>query len=388
MVGAQVRLHRKLKRWRGKTPTPLTIFNLNCMPQFNNFYLNLNYLNSGIASLCWPLKNKNQLLKYLKCKVLFLFLIILPLFTQSQNLVPNWSFEEYDECPDGTSQIHFSSGWISFRLTPDYFNACNQEMVGVPSNVFSQNAPAIQGVAYGGFGRNHNNGNSEVLAIQLTEQLVIGTEYYVSFYLRRPNYNNNCWNNNIGATFTGVMYQDWPMTVALPLNNYAHVLYADMIEEPNVWIKVEGAFIADSSYSYLAIGYHFDGDHMDVECEIAQVPMQTYFFVDCVCVSIDPDMCPVCETTTQIVSDRSSPIEIDAFPNPFIDNCQIILPANINGKVHLQLYNSSGILIKQWFEASRQIIVISQDIIKAKGLYILEVGFESGEKSQIKLLKM
>jgi hypothetical protein len=37
---------------------------------------------------------------------------------------------------------------------------------------------------------------------------------------------------------------------------------------------------------------------------------------------------------------------------------------------------------------AQRVIVISQDIIKDKGLYILEVGFESGEKSHIKLLKM
>jgi hypothetical protein len=325
----------------------------------------------------------------MKCKVPFLlFFFFLSIALNGQNLVPNWSFEDYDECPEGTSQIHLSAGWMTFRLTPDYFNACSVTGVGVPQNVISQNAPAIHGEAYGGFIRNHNTGNSEVLAIELIEQLVMGTEYYISFYLRRPNYNNNCWNNNIGATFTNTIYQEWPMDVAMPLNNYAHILYADMFEQPNVWTKVEGTFVADSSYSFLAIGYHFDGDHMNVECEVMQVPMQTYFFVDCVCVSIDPDLCPVCETTTHIDAQQLSPVELDAFPNPFVADCQIILPVNTKGSLNLQLFNSSGILIKQWFESSKQIIVISEDIIKEKGLYILEVGFESGEKSRIKLLKM
>jgi len=325
----------------------------------------------------------------MKCKVPFLFFfsfLVIPLC--GQNLVPNWSFEDYDECPEGTSQIHLSTGWMTFRLTPDYFNACSVSGVGVPQNVISQNAPAIHGDAYSGFGRNHNNGNSEVLAIELMEPLVAGIEYYVAFYLRRSDYNNNCWNNNIGATFTSTMYQDWPMDVAMPLNNYAHIIYNDMFEQPNVWTKVEGTFVADSSYSFLAIGYHFDGDHMDVECEVMEVPMQTYFFVDCVCVSIDPDMCPVCETTTQIDFHQSSTKILDAFPNPFVENCKIVLPYETKGTIRLQLYSSSGILISEWLEESKHVIIISEKYTREKGLYILEVEFESGEKSHIKLLKM
>jgi len=358
------------------------------MSKSNNFFICLNFLNLGIASINWSLKYTNQQLKHLKCKVPFFLLYLLPFITQSQNLVPNWSFEDYDECPEGTSQIHFSTGWMSFRITPDYFHSCNTIGVGVPNNVFSQNAPAIHGEAYGGFIRNHNTGNSEVLAIELIEELVMGTEYYISFYLRRPNYNNNCWNNNIGATFTSTIYQDWPMDLAMPLNNYAHILYADMFEEPNVWTKVEGTFIADSSYSYLAIGYHFDGDHMDVQCEIMEVPMQTYFFIDCVCVSIDPEMCPICETTTQIDDQQGSIKTLLAFPNPFVDHCQITLPSEIKGKLHLQLYNSRGISIKSWFEESNETFIISEKYTREKGLYILEVEFENGEKSHIKLLKM
>jgi hypothetical protein len=391
MVGAQVRLHRKSKRWRGESPTPKTIFNLNCMPQFNNFYLNLNFLNSGIASFVEPLKNKSQLLKYIKCKVPFLLLIILPFFANSQNLVPNWSFEEYSECPDNISidiSIELAIGWQSFRVTPDYFNACSSSGSGVPVNALSSYAPAIHGAAYGGVVRNHNNLNSEVLAIELSEQLVIGNEYYVSFYLRRPNYNSNCWNNNMGATFTGVAYQAWPLSVAMPLNNYAHILYEEMFVEPDVWTKVEGYFVADSSYSFIAIGYHFDENHMDIDCEVWQNPLQTYYFVDCVCVSLNPDLCPVCDTTTQLEEENFETNSVQAYPNPFVDNCQVVLPKQTKGVIYMQLFNSNGVLINKWIESTGHIIEISSEIIKEKGLYILEVTFESGQKSHIKLLKM
>jgi len=388
MVGAQVRLHRKLKRWQRKSPTPLTIFNLNYMPQFNNFYLNLNFLNSGIASLCWLLKNKSQLLKHLKCKVPFLLLIILPFFANSQNLVPNWSFEEYDDCPTNIGQIQNAIGWMSFRLSPDYFNACNDEYVGVPENYISQVGFPIDGQAYSGIVRNHNTGNSEVLAIQLLDSLTVGLEYYVSFYLKRSLFIGDCWNNNMGANFTTEVFSDWPFSATMPIYNSAHILYSGMFDASNVWVKVEDTFIADSSYKYIAIGYHFDDENLLIECANNEIDRRTYFFVDCVCVAVDPDMCPVCETTTEINTLQTLSKDLIAFPNPFIDNCQIILPANIKGSLNLQLYNSSGVLVKQWVEVAKEIIVITEGILKDKGLYILEVGFESGEKSHIKLLKM
>jgi len=362
------------------------------MPNSNNFFICLNFLNLGIASLCWPLKNISQHLRHLKCKVPFLLLILLPFFSNSQNLVPNWSFEEYSECPDNLKSdiisIEYAIGWKSFRLTPDYFHECSNDGNGVPANVFSFDAPAIHGVAYSGIGRDHSGGNSEVMAVQLIEPLVIGNEYYVSFYIRRPNFNSNCWNNNIGANFTMTQYEAWPLSVAMPINNYAHIVYNEMLEEPNVWTKIEGHFTADSSYNYIAIGYHFDENNMDIDCEFWENTLLTYFFVDCVCVSMNPDLCPVCDTTTQIEDENFEPNNIQAFPNPFVDNCQVVLPEQTKGLIYLQLFNSSGILISKWIEPAKHIVEISSEIIKEKGLYILEVTFESGETSRVKLLKM
>lgn len=64
----------------------------------------------------------------------------------AQNLVRNGSFEEFYFCPDGFTtnyQKRFLPGWIMpTKGTPDYFNRCSKESVGVPQNFMGSIFPA------------------------------------------------------------------------------------------------------------------------------------------------------------------------------------------------------------------------------------------------------
>ena len=87
--------------------------------------------------------------------------ILIYFFTQAgfaQNLAPNPSFEIYNNCPTGNSQlINNVPPWDNpsgSGVTPDYFNACVTGLtgcnnVGVPVN-FAGNITAFDGVAYPG----------------------------------------------------------------------------------------------------------------------------------------------------------------------------------------------------------------------------------------------
>jgi hypothetical protein len=86
-------------------------------------------------------------------------IILLFASAKAQNLLPNPSFEEYDQCPTGFGDFNgFVSAWINTSIsgaagTPDYFNACNTDecSVGVPFNRQADYAPALTGEAYSGF---------------------------------------------------------------------------------------------------------------------------------------------------------------------------------------------------------------------------------------------
>ena len=69
----------------------------------------------------------------------------------AQNIVPNPSFETYTNCPTGLGTGNLEcTPWVTPTLgTEDYFNACNTGDVGVPANLFGNQA-AHTGDAYVG----------------------------------------------------------------------------------------------------------------------------------------------------------------------------------------------------------------------------------------------
>lgn len=65
---------------------------------------------------------------------------------KSQNLVRNGGFEKFYNCPDNYTVEYnkrFLPSWIMpTKGTPDYFNRCSKEMVGVPQNFMGSIFPA------------------------------------------------------------------------------------------------------------------------------------------------------------------------------------------------------------------------------------------------------
>src|ERR1700722_8374887 len=87
-------------------------------------------------------------------KVWFVLFLFAPLTsTFAQNLVPNWSFEQYSSCPTGFTQIANAIGWYPSYVDNccgyqvEYLNACGTSGFQVPSNVWG-NHTASTGVAY------------------------------------------------------------------------------------------------------------------------------------------------------------------------------------------------------------------------------------------------
>lgn len=85
------------------------------------------------------------------------FVLILFLFAvfrgNTQNLVPNFSFEEFEACPEEVtvdSRKVLIPGWyMPNRGTSDYFNSCTIHQVNVPDNVMGSMS-ALDGNAYAG----------------------------------------------------------------------------------------------------------------------------------------------------------------------------------------------------------------------------------------------
>ena len=209
-----------------------------------------------------------------------------------QNLVPNFSFEEYTQCPEPGCSIECAKNWINCGNTPDYYNACANSSFpagGVPENLGGYQT-SYEGNGYGGFGIYSNpDTGREYIGVQLLQPLIIGTKYYISSYISKGGVNetSGCSTNKFGFHFFNNMYFN---SSSLPVkDNFCHVFSDLIISDTTNWTKISGSFIADSAYSYLVIGNFFDNPSTDtLNCEPISL---AYYFIDNVCVSPDSTIC-------------------------------------------------------------------------------------------------
>ncbi len=237
------------------------------------------------------------------------------------NLVPNPSFEDTLGCPQGYPDLDTKCKyWESFRITPDYINNCSA--VCGYFNQYGYQLPH-SGQAYAGFNMYQTTvpNSSEHIAVQLNSPLIIGTKYFVSFYVSLA-YNFSLTNiacNKIGALVTTYQYSDPNGILILPDTS---TLHTDLIVTDTLtWTRIFGSFTADSSYTYLILGNFFSDGFLDTINLPYQVASQiAYYYLDDVCLSTDSLFAQE-YTWTGIEENKNEVLLI--YPNP-ADNYLII----------------------------------------------------------------
>jgi len=223
--------------------------------------------------------------------------------------VPNPSFEDTVACPDATAEVDRATGWSSFRQSPDYFNTCadSASYASVPNNAAGYQQPH-SGNAYCGFQTFFTSDYKEILGCQLSSPLTIGMEYFVTFKTVMA-YGGafGCHNasNKIGARFSTVPYN---MFNPAPINNFAHVYTDSIVTDTLNWVTIQGSFIADSAYQYIALGNFFDDANTDT-----LGGGRAYYYVDDICVSTDS---VTCNLLSENIKENIFNDTITLFPNP------------------------------------------------------------------------
>lgn len=197
----------------------------------------------------------------------------------AQNLVLNPSFELYKLCPS-SKNLNFSSdimqrfchNWESIGIAQrlaigaggQYLNTCVVEPFpanGLPNSKWAYQHPhsgnAVAQILISG---SSTFSESRLFyGVELAKPLVVGKKYKIGFYI---NLADSCKSacNNIGIRlFTDkVKIKDTTSKNDMSYDDFAHVYTKDIIEEKVDWVKVDGTIIADSAYSYLAIGNFFN----------------------------------------------------------------------------------------------------------------------------------
>lgn len=194
-----------------------------------------------------------------------------------QNLVPNPSFELYNACPSGISGLEYSPGYITFPTvlswvnplqlgSSDYFHSCANSgtYVSVPGNAFGHQSPRtgngyIGIIAWEGRMQNGSMTSSfaEYIQCKLTQPMVAGSRYCVSFYVNNalsPATYNYVGIDNIGINFsTSKTNQPTGYTMALPASVTNQ--QGRFLTDTAGWMKVTTSYTASGGEEWLTLGW-------------------------------------------------------------------------------------------------------------------------------------
>jgi len=227
--------------------------------------------------------------------VCLLAAVSLPRVAQGQNLVLNFSFEQFDTCPDAASQIHRVTNWINANTgTTDYYNSCfttGSSNMDTPNNLFGfQNAKT--GVAYAGLYTYLYSPSPfhyrEYLQVKLNTPLNNGVKYFISFNVSLAD-SSYYMNDDIGAylSTTQISQGDY-----LNISNTPHIENTDgnYLSDTNNWVRIHGEYIASGGEEYIVIGNFYDDFNTDtirVKNGSNNTYLGAYYYVDDIYVSTD-----------------------------------------------------------------------------------------------------
>ena len=221
-------------------------------------------------------------MKRISLNIIYILAISVQLIAQ-YNYVPNYSFEQYDTCPDGSSYLTPScDDWFApcAIMTPeppspfsvngwgssDYYNICSAN----PQSSIPNNSIGFQylktGDAYSGFALIsrmnliYTINGKEYIEVELQKKLVYGREYCLEFYYSIARYGANYDYSifNIGALLTDTL-----QTRVINSNTLypANIIASPQLQKklPNSqdtvnWIKAQSNFISNGTEKWLTIG--------------------------------------------------------------------------------------------------------------------------------------
>lgn len=276
----------------------------------------------------------------------FFFFLFTFFFSLSQNLVPNGGFEVYSSCPSSSgNSINLASPWVDpTGATSDYYNACAPvaDLCSVPDQTFGVWQYARSGVAYAGLWATQNSGMDyrEYIQVQLTDTLVAGECYYISFFANL--YNKLMYgSNNIGAYISTNAISTSPPNV---LNYTPQILIPGnppIIDTIN-WIKVSGLYTAIGGEKFITIGNFKDDSNTVIQLVDASNPFNgCYYYIDDVSIIN-------CEDTINSVNDNIDISAFRLFPNPNNGRMSFEYTIKSKGKGEINIYDITGKLVEKY----------------------------------------
>jgi hypothetical protein len=305
--------------------------------------------------------------------------------TYSQNLLPNPGFEIYDTCPNQLSNEILK--WQNIEVTPDAYNSCAPlNICSVPNNYLGHQY-SHSGCGYVGmecFDSNYPNAR-EFLQAKLDSTLIIGTKYYISFYINLSDGYPQYWagTNKFGCKLSVNSFSPGVSDSSPAVDNTAN-FYSDSIVTDTIgWVRISGSFVADSAYNYITFGCFFDDQ--SVQHIVLHGPrIFTYYYLDDVCLSPDSATCisvsQPCYIPNGIEEYKGNKNHV--YPNPFNDELKITM--DNYREYNLALFNVYVARVLQMDFIQHANI---NTAMLAQGLYFYKITGRDGKEISGKILK-
>lgn len=229
----------------------------------------------------------------------------------AQNVVKNPSFEEYVNCPKHLGNFDADViGWSTpTEGSTDYFNGCSTAM-GTPKN-FNGSQPADFGKGYAGLYLYAPDDYREYLQAELTEPLIKGKKYQVSFYVSLAE------RSDFAIKEFGVLFSKDKMEVSgkkqlskkkmyqLKGNeyNFMEIGYSNFYSDTQDWILVHTQFTAKGSERFISIGNFKSNARTRMFKTKRNAKQGAYYYIDLVLVE---PMAKIKTSKTDVVDSKGS----------------------------------------------------------------------------------
>jgi len=230
-----------------------------------------------------------------KASLCILFLCVAFFLSAQPNLVPNPSFESDTACPTSLSQLEYTGNWYQPNTaSSDYFHACNTGLYySVPTNIFGAQHAVNNGQAYAGayVYTGLNQDYREYMQTKLTNTLVAGQKYYLSFYVCLSE-SSELATDDIGA-YLSVSSFSFSTNTALNFTPQVSNAQGQVLSDTAVWRQITGMFTATGGERYITIG-NFKNDLQTTTQPVSSMVTNfayAYYYVDAVCLSQSAATC-------------------------------------------------------------------------------------------------
>lgn len=260
--------------------------------------------------------------------ILSMSLLLASLAGSAQLEVSNGGFESFNDLPNSVGQWFLCDEWNNLGSAsshPDYYHVDGSFGGDLPqtpvANVSPWEGKAVMGLAATGLpGSNRRS----YLSTTLSEPLVAGARYRVSFYITNGELNAGSF-SGLGTSHLGLYFsEEQPVQV-----NLEPIEVEPQFERQNVmydreWEQVVFTFTADAAYSHLTFGVFGNDSDKSIEVFEGSNPSIAYYFVDHFEIVPVPD--ELSEEQPDGKSDSPAESDSPSFPQPELTEDDFFIP--------------------------------------------------------------